>query len=119
MVLFFFVSIVFSCSLYVCIDNRRVDATHIFDGLNDFPTHVAHIRFGKLVTPPTPWPFTPHDLSIDALLNSVSPLYSLALHWLKEDREYRRELENLDMKKTRGPKNQVCFILTSVTHPLA
>ncbi|KAK0230779.1 P-loop containing nucleoside triphosphate hydrolase protein [Armillaria fumosa] len=64
-------------------------ATHIFDGLNDFPTHVAHMRFGSFTTPPTPWPLTGQP---------TSTLYSVALQWLKEDREYRRELEKNGLK---------------------
>lgn len=72
-------------------------ATHIFDGLNDFPTHVAHMRFGSFTTPPTPWPFTDQ---------STSTLYSVALQWLKEDREYRRELEKNGLKLRGARKDE-------------
>ncbi|KAK0190948.1 P-loop containing nucleoside triphosphate hydrolase protein [Armillaria mellea] len=72
-------------------------ATHIFDGLNDFPTHVAHMRFGSFTTPPTPWPFTDQP---------TSTLYSVALQWLKEDREYRRELEKNGLKLRGARKNE-------------
>jgi CCR4-NOT complex subunit CAF16 len=92
-----------------------VDATHIFDGLNNFPTHVAHMSFGRLVTPPSPWPI-PSDSVLHAQFGS-STLYNVALQWfvvhllwriqeltpprLKEDREYRRELEK-NGRKVRG-----------------
>ncbi|PBL02546.1 P-loop containing nucleoside triphosphate hydrolase protein [Armillaria gallica] len=72
-------------------------ATHIFDGLNDFPTHVAHMRFGSFTTPPTPWPFTDRP---------TSTLYSVALQWLKEDREYRRELEKNGLKLRGARKDE-------------
>ncbi|KAJ7180042.1 P-loop containing nucleoside triphosphate hydrolase protein [Mycena crocata] len=76
-------------------------ATHIFDGLNQFPTHIAHMAFGRLVTPPSPW-----ALEAGTALNTQfgsSTLYSLALQWLKEDREYRRELEK-NGRKVRGAR---------------
>ncbi|KAG2128306.1 P-loop containing nucleoside triphosphate hydrolase protein [Suillus bovinus] len=75
-------------------------ATHIFDGLNSFPTHVAHMRFGSFDTEPTAWPsgFTNGPLS-------QSPtLYNTALQWLREDREYRRELEKQG-RKGRGARD--------------
>lgn len=52
--------------IYAC---SFTDATHIFDGLNDFPTHVAHMRFGSFVTLPTSW-----DLS-----KTSTTLYHVAL----------------------------------------
>ncbi|KAJ7498949.1 P-loop containing nucleoside triphosphate hydrolase protein [Mycena latifolia] len=76
-------------------------ATHIFDGLNQFPTHVAHMSFGRLVTPPSPWPLVPGS-ALGAQFGS-STLYNVALQWLKEDREYRRELEKKG-RKVRGAR---------------
>ncbi|EKM59926.1 uncharacterized protein PHACADRAFT_250733, partial [Phanerochaete carnosa HHB-10118-sp] len=75
-------------------------ATHIFDGLNDFPTHVAHMRFGSFLTLPTPWPFPTVDAAGPNTL-----LYNVALQWLKEDREFRKELERSG-KKVRGPRKE-------------
>ncbi|KAK0206550.1 P-loop containing nucleoside triphosphate hydrolase protein [Desarmillaria ectypa] len=72
-------------------------ATHIFDGLNDFPTHVAHMRFGSFVTPPTLWPFVDQP---------TPTLYSVALQWLKQDREYRRELEKNGLKLRGARKDE-------------
>lgn len=82
-----------------------IDATHIFDGLNDFPTHVAHMRFGSFLTLPTLWPFT----TVDAT-GPNTPLYNVALQWLKEDREFRKKLER-GGKKLRGPRKEEvgCF----------
>jgi len=76
-------------------------ATHIFDGLNQFPTHIAHMSFGRLVTPPSPWPI-PSDSPLSAQFGS-STLYFVALKWLQEDREYRRELERQG-RKMRGAR---------------
>uniref|UniRef100_A0A8H8CM06 ABC transporter domain-containing protein n=1 Tax=Psilocybe cubensis TaxID=181762 RepID=A0A8H8CM06_PSICU len=74
-------------------------ATHIFDGLNNFPTHVAHMRYGSFVTLPTPYNPNP---SLGT--SSTSTLYNLALQWLKEDRDYRRELERNGQQITRGAR---------------
>jgi CCR4-NOT complex subunit CAF16 len=94
------------------------DATHIFDGLNDFPTHVAHMRFGAFVTEPTSWPLPESTLSGDgsvARVNGSSTLYSVALHWLRDDREYRKKLEESGMKTRGAKRDQVrCRSLISV-----
>ncbi|KAI5116956.1 hypothetical protein M0805_001929 [Coniferiporia weirii] len=77
-------------------------ATHIFDGLNNFPTHVAHMRFGEFVGEPVPW--TPFNHAQDSTVSgSGSTLHSTALQWLKEDREYRRDLERKG-RKLRGAR---------------
>ncbi|KAI0040087.1 P-loop containing nucleoside triphosphate hydrolase protein [Auriscalpium vulgare] len=79
-------------------------ATHIFDGLSEFPTHIAHMRFGAFATPPTSWPpvVGPPGLQ-NALALSSQSLYKVALQWLREDREYRRELEKTG-RKSRGAR---------------
>ncbi|EIW82140.1 P-loop containing nucleoside triphosphate hydrolase protein [Coniophora puteana RWD-64-598 SS2] len=79
-------------------------ATHIFDGLNTFPTHIAHMRFGSFVTEPTVWP--------SGFFNTVSTpppgaLYSTALQWLKEDRDYRRGLETAGRRARGARKGEV------------
>ncbi|KAB5592377.1 P-loop nucleoside triphosphate hydrolase [Ceratobasidium theobromae] len=79
-------------------------ATHIFDGLNTFPTHVAHMRFGQFVSQPTPWlqDKTQSNLPPPA---SGSTLHALALQWLKEDRAFRQQEETSGrLSKTRGAK---------------
>lgn len=84
------------------------DATHIFDGLSDFPTHVAHMRSGSFVQQPSPWPIT-SPTTLATRNPSAASLYVIALQWLKEDRENRRELEK-EGKKMRGArKNEVRF----------
>jgi CCR4-NOT complex subunit CAF16 len=78
------------------------DATHIFDGLSDFPTHVIHMRFGTFVEPPVSWPpATPAD-------TKFTQLYYVALNWLKEDREERRILEAQGQKTRGARREQVC-----------
>lgn len=81
-------------------------ATHIFDGLNDFPTHIAHMHLGSMIVPPSPWPILPSS-TLSTQFAPFSPLYNVALQWLKGDRSKRRELE-LHTGKTRGArKDQV------------
>jgi len=74
-------------------------ATHIFDGLNEFPTHIAHMRLGSFVMDPTPWPPSPVDS--EGALDGA--LFRTALQWLREDREHRHELEKAG-RKTRGAR---------------
>ncbi|KAF8812459.1 P-loop containing nucleoside triphosphate hydrolase protein [Phlegmacium glaucopus] len=81
-------------------------ATHIFDGLNDFPTHIAHMRFGELVTAPVPWPITNEHLLKDTFPISTT-LYHVALQWLKDDRDFRRGLENQGRKGRGARRNEV------------
>ncbi|KAI0065921.1 P-loop containing nucleoside triphosphate hydrolase protein [Artomyces pyxidatus] len=81
-------------------------ATHIFDGLSEFPTHVAHMRLGSFATPPTPWPPVQGDPVLkQAVEVSSHSLYKVALQWLREDRLYRRELEK-NGRKTRGARRE-------------
>jgi len=81
------------------------DATHIFDGLNDFPTHLVHMRFGSFVTIPT----SRIPTGLNQPGNSTSaptPLYGIALQWLREDREFRRELEKQGQKMRGARRNE-------------
>jgi CCR4-NOT complex subunit CAF16 len=77
-----------------------LDATHIFDGLNKFPTHIAHMRLGSCVGDPIPWPLS----SVDSAEAPDRTLFRTALQWLREDRELRRELEATATRKTRGAR---------------
>lgn len=80
-----------------------LDATHIFDGLNEFPTHVSHMRLGNFLRNATPWPL---PSIIPQLGSSEAPdctLFQIALQWLREDREDREELEKAG-RKTRGAR---------------
>ncbi|KAI9447745.1 P-loop containing nucleoside triphosphate hydrolase protein [Lactarius indigo] len=79
-------------------------ATHIFDGLNEFPTHIAHMRFGTFVKKPRPWPHALAERSLDNTAENLDrTLFKVALQWLREDREHRRELEKTG-RKTRGAR---------------
>ncbi|KAF6762636.1 ABC transporter [Ephemerocybe angulata] len=68
-------------------------ATHIFDGLANFPTHIVHMRFGEFVEEPIAWK-----------PNGPSSLYSTALQWLRDDRNKRKELEAEGKRATRGAR---------------
>lgn len=85
---------------------QYIDATHIFDGLDTFPTHVAHMRDGAFVTPPLPWnPNQPLQTDLQASTVRVgSNLHALALSWLREDRELRLAEEKSGKRMARGPK---------------
>ncbi|KAG8824105.1 CCR4-NOT regulatory complex component [Serendipita sp. 399] len=72
-------------------------ATHIFDGLEEFPTHVVHMRDGSFVNQPVPWPLT-------AGKATHASLYNLALTWLKEDRELRIQEEKAGKRMKRGAR---------------
>ena len=87
-------------------DCTVVYATHIFDGLDNFPTHVCHLQIGSTTTPkPISWPISSEapekhpGIPPNALKEIASPdrigskLLVLALHWLKEDRLIRLKLE--------------------------
>lgn len=77
------------------------DATHIFDGLKKFPTKVCHIQLGS----------TPRDLVAwppEAKESQEETLFELALGWLREDRDLRRQKEK-EKGRVRGPKTDVSF----------
>ncbi|KAG8814381.1 CCR4-NOT regulatory complex component [Serendipita sp. 411] len=72
-------------------------ATHIFDGLEEFPTHVAHMRDGTFLQQPVPWPVAPG-------MATHASLYNLALDWLKEDRDVRIQEEKSGQRTKRGAR---------------
>jgi len=82
-------------------------ATHIFDGLNDFPTHIAHMRFGELVNGPVPWPITNDEHPLKDNFPIPTTLYNVALQWLQNDREFRRRLENQGRKLRGARRNEL------------
>ncbi|KAK7016754.1 CCR4-NOT regulatory complex component [Paramarasmius palmivorus] len=80
-------------------------ATHIFDGLDDFPTHVAHMREGRFVMNPTPWPIEGHPYNSSS--SKDTSLHQLAIAWIGEDRAVRqREEKEGKRKKVRGARSQ-------------
>ncbi|EJD53510.1 P-loop containing nucleoside triphosphate hydrolase protein [Auricularia subglabra TFB-10046 SS5] len=73
-----------------------VYATHIFDGLDGFPTHIAHMRDGRFVAEPQ---------AVPAQAQPGHSLHRIALQWLKDDRDVRRAQEaSGEKKKTRGSR---------------
>ena len=56
------------------------------------------MRLGAFVKEPCPWPFAD-----TAKVGRDSQLYNVALQWLREDREHRRELEKAG-RKIRGAR---------------
>jgi hypothetical protein len=83
------------------------DATHIFDGLDGFATHIAHMRLGAFVTQPLAWPPAREDGK------PATTLYHTALQWLSDDRDHRRGLENEGRKKRGARRDNV-----SLSEPL-
>ena len=75
--------------------------------MNDFPTHIAHMRFGELVAGPVPWPITNNEHPLKDSFPIPSTLYNVALQWLKDDREFRRGLENHGKKLRGARRNEV------------
>ena len=87
-------------------------ATHIFDGLDGFPSHVAHIQLGQTTQPePIPWPIVSEDVpgvprgvmeEMEKSNRAGSKMLALALRWLKEDKEKRIQLEQDGTLRARG-----------------
>lgn len=89
-------------------------ATHIFDGLSDFPTHIAHMRFGSVVESPTHWPISNSSVPA-AQFSASSSLHSIALSWLKDDRVYQQGNEKHGKKARGARKNEVPQALSPET----
>lgn len=64
-------------------------ATHIFDGLGSWPTHVAHVRRGSIVRLVEMSTF-PELEAAKAAVVFDSPLLQVIERWLREDRELQR-----------------------------
>lgn len=92
-----------------------VYATHIFDGLQAFPTHICHLQLGKTPQPLLPWPLpvSQSPLKPDeqkGVMTEHSDLLGIALEWLKEDRTIRRKLEKERGLVARGARrNEVRY----------
>ncbi|SGY26056.1 BQ5605_C018g08694 [Microbotryum silenes-dioicae] len=95
-------------------------ATHIFDGLDAFPTHLCHIQLGSTVPPsPLAWPIqfpSEEGATVAGVPKGVrermedpgrngSKTLELALAWLQQDRQKREsgEIARDGMRK-RGAK---------------
>jgi len=95
-------------------------ATHIFDGLDSFPTHLCHLQLGSTIPPsPLPWPL-PENSSLpeegkvpdevrDRMKRedrSGSRMLELALWWLGQDKQARiRKEEQEEGGRKRGAKD--------------
>lgn len=76
-----------------------VYATHIFDGLDDWPTHMAFISDGKL---PRFGPLDSYeDLSERLAAGTVAPLLRTIEAWMRKDRDARRA-RGLGKEKAAG-----------------
>ncbi|CAN6622493.1 hypothetical protein TRVA0_009S00430 [Trichomonascus vanleenenianus] len=62
-----------------------VYATHIFDGLGHWPTHLAHMHLGEINS------IEKYELTQTLTETGNSPLMELALSWLKQDLKKRGE----------------------------
>ena len=88
-------------------------ATHIFDGLDSFPTHICHLQLGSTLTPPLiAWPLPTDAQHVDGIADDVivrtkdpertgSRLMEIALGWLVEDNTQRKELEDAGVEGFR------------------
>ncbi|KAK4684686.1 CCR4-NOT complex subunit CAF16, partial [Tremellales sp. Uapishka_1] len=75
-----------------------VYATHIFDGLHSFPTHICHLQLGATPSPLLVWPPTGGEHQGKDLLHVV-------LGWLRDDRDKRRIKEKAE-GKSRGSRKE-------------
>ncbi len=70
-----------------------VYATHIFDGLGDWPTHVAHMRNGQIVRLQdvrSSFPELEAEIQSTGDRTGMSPLMRVVEKWLREDLRIRR-----------------------------
>lgn len=75
-------------------------ATHIFDGLSDWPTHFAHMSFDGLDRIYTREELTIFDEKQASTNTNESRLLQLAKMWLKDDLKKKRE------KEAKNPKQK-------------
>ncbi|ORY77409.1 hypothetical protein BCR37DRAFT_350928 [Protomyces lactucae-debilis] len=68
-------------------DCTIVYATHIFDGLASWPTHLVHMTLGQILSVGPPEEFLPAVADRNDKANSA--LLELCLRWLTEDRDER------------------------------
>lgn len=80
--------------------SRPLTGTHIFDGLDIFPTSVLHMQLGSIPQEPIAWP---RPAGEDQEGQNGSQLLGLALGWLKEDRVLRKKAEQAK-GRVRGPR---------------
>lgn len=91
-----------------------VYATHIYDGMDNWPTNVVHMCLGEIKAN-IEWPIATDALpeGVDGETRSKmqddrragSKLMVLALSWLAQDKTYRKSLEAEGKERTRGPSS--------------
>lgn len=77
----------------------QVYATHIFDGLGDWATHIAHVADGKCLAVNDVSNFPEFEAIKEKHKREQridSPLTTLCLQWLREDRERLRNVKSID-----------------------
>lgn len=74
-------------------------ATHIFDGMESWPTHMAYVEDGKMVTG------GPAASIVE--LNQGRKLLHVVEVWLRAEKEKRRQAEKENGGKTVAPKRQI------------
>ena len=82
-----------------------VYATHIYDHIETFPTHICHLRLGR--TPDEMVTYTPSSTIMEdsvAAEEKRGELLGIALKWLREDREVRRQRDK-ERGRERGAKS--------------
>lgn len=81
-------------------------ATHIFDGLGEWPTHISHMSVGKIVTtralsdsfPELEAVMQQRSLSQSTVPNFDSPLLTVVERWLRNDYELSKTQARLNDK---------------------
>jgi hypothetical protein len=83
----------------------HTDATHIYDHIETFPTHICHLRLGR--TPDEMVTYTPTSTIMEdsvAAEEKRGELLGIALKWLREDREVRNRRDK-KRGRERGAKS--------------
>ena len=82
-----------------------VYATHIYDHIETFPTHICHLRLGR--TPDEMVTYSPSSTIMEdsvAAEEKRGELLGIALRWLREDREVRK-VRDKERGRERGAKS--------------
>lgn len=74
-------------------------ATHIFDGMESWPTHMSYVEDGKMVTGGT--------VASISELNQGRKLLHVVEAWLRAEKEKRRQAEKENGGKAAAPKRQI------------
>jgi CCR4-NOT complex subunit CAF16 len=91
------------------------DATHIYDHIETFPTHICHLRLGR--TPDELVTYTPSSTIMEdsvAAEEKRGELLGIALKWLRDDRDVRKQRDK-ERGTERGAKRQGDVSLTSIS----